>query len=79
MQAQWQPIAEQLSRWQVLLQQWPPHDALVMIYREGDVLAHYAAATPASQRAAVAAHLQALLGAALAVESRTGSVDSLPA
>ncbi len=68
MQAQWQPIAEQLRRWQVLLQQWPPHDALVTIYREGDVLAHYAAATPASQRAAVAAHLQALLGAALAVD-----------
>ena len=68
MLAQWQPRAEQLSRWQAVLQQWPPHDALVTIYREGDVLARYAAATPASQRPAVASHLQALLGAALAVD-----------
>jgi ATP-dependent helicase/nuclease subunit A len=68
MQAVWQPIAAQLGHWQTVLLQWPPHDALVHIYRAGDVLARYAAATPASQRAAVAAHLQALLGAALSVD-----------
>ncbi|EJE55031.1 ATP-dependent exonuclase V beta subunit, helicase and exonuclease domain-containing [Acidovorax sp. CF316] len=43
----------------------PPHDALHAIYAEGDVLARFAAAAPATQRAAVQANLRALLAAAL--------------
>lgn len=52
-----------------LYQQWvqalPPHDALQAIYVHRDALARYAAATPATQRASVLAHLRALLAAAL--------------
>lgn len=52
-----------------LYQQWvatlPPHDALQAIYQHADVLARYAAAAPATQRASVLAHLRALLSAAL--------------
>ncbi len=52
-----------------LYRQWvaqlPPHDALQAIYAHRDVLARYAAAAPAVQRAGVLAHLRALLAAAL--------------
>ena len=52
-----------------LYRQWvsslPPHDALHAIYQHRDVLARYAAAAPATQRASVLAHLRALLAAAL--------------
>ena len=52
-----------------LYQQWvatlPPHDALHAIYQHRDVLARYAAAAPATQRASALAHLRALLAAAL--------------
>lgn len=64
----WAPIADKLRRWQQLLLQRPPHDALSAIYLEADVLAAYTAAVPPEQAATVQAHLQALLGAALAVE-----------
>ena len=62
------PIADKLRRWQTLLLQLPPHDALSAIYRDGDVLAAYTATVSPSQAASVQAHLQALLGAALAVD-----------
>ena len=62
------PIADKLRRWQSLLLQRPPHDALSAIYREGDVLAAYIATVPPAQAASVQSHLQALLGAALAVD-----------
>ena len=62
------PIADKLRRWQSLLLQLPPHDALSAIYREGDVLAVYTATVPPAQSASVQAHLHALLGAALAVD-----------
>ncbi len=52
-----------------LYRQWvaqlPPHDALQAIYAHRDVLARYAAAAPAVQRASALAHLRALLAAAL--------------
>ncbi|MGD9774206.1 UvrD-helicase domain-containing protein [Diaphorobacter sp.] len=43
----------------------PPHDALHAIYQHRDVLARFAAAAPATQRASVLANLRALLAAAL--------------
>ncbi len=64
----WQPIGARLRRWQRWVQQWLPHDALDAIYREGDVLARYAAATPAAQRATVLERLQALPAHTLALD-----------
>ena len=46
----------------------PPHDALQAIYAHGDVLARFAAAAPAPERAHVQAQLRALLAAALRVQ-----------
>jgi len=63
-----EPIADKLRRWQALLLQLPPHDALSAIYRDGDVLAAYTATVSPAQAASVQAHLHALLGAALAVD-----------
>ena len=67
------PFAEELTEAAqriALYQGWtdslPPHDALAAIYREGDVLARFAKAVPASQRDAVLAQLRSLLGHALA-------------
>ena len=67
------PFAEEFTdaaRRLALYQGWtsslPPHDALVGIYREGDVLARFAKAVPASQRDTVLAQLRSLLGHALA-------------
>jgi ATP-dependent helicase/nuclease subunit A len=57
------PVLDQYQAW---LQQWPPHDALHAIYTHGDVLARFAAAAPATRRAAVVGNLRALLAAALA-------------
>jgi ATP-dependent helicase/nuclease subunit A len=62
------PVVGKLRRWQSLLLQLPPHDALSAIYREADVLAAYTATVPPAQAASVQAHLNALLGAALAVD-----------
>ena len=58
-------VAVVLQRWQVWVRQLPPHDALQAIYLDGDVLAKYAAVTPAALRADALANLRALLGAAL--------------
>lgn len=54
-----------LMKWKDWLDQLPPHDALQAIYTDGDVLARFAAAAPATQRDAVLANLRALLGVSL--------------
>lgn len=59
------PVLMQYQAWMASL---PPHDALHAIYHHADVLARFAAAAPAPQRAAVVANLQALLSAALQVD-----------
>lgn len=56
-----------LLRWKQWVDQWPPHDALQAIYRDGDVLARFVRCAPAAMRAGTLANLQALLGAALQV------------
>ncbi|RYF44001.1 MAG: DNA helicase UvrD [Comamonadaceae bacterium] len=61
--------AADLLRWKGLVDSLPPHDALEAIYHQGDVLARFAAATPAPLRGAVLANLRALLGAALQVNA----------
>jgi len=60
-----QDLAAQLAQYRHWIDTLPPHDALQAIYRQGDLLARYAAATPAAQRASTLAHLRALLAAAL--------------
>jgi ATP-dependent helicase/nuclease subunit A len=62
------PLGAQLSLWTSWVDTLPPHDALSAIYHDGDVLARYAAATPATQREGVLANLRALLSAALQVD-----------
>jgi ATP-dependent helicase/nuclease subunit A len=59
--ALWRDTAARWAGWQAALMSLPPHDALSRILREGDLLARYAEAAPAAQRAAVQAQLQALL------------------
>ena len=54
-----------LAQWKGWVDVLPPHDALQAIYTDGDVLARFAAAAPAAQRAAVLANLRALPGVAL--------------
>ena len=46
----------------------PPHDALQAIYHDGDVLARFAAAAPATSRGTVLANLRALLNVALQLD-----------
>ncbi len=58
-------LAADLNRYRDWVNRLPPHDALQAIYRHGDVLARFAAAAPAPQRASVLANLRALLAAAL--------------
>ncbi|MDB5778625.1 MAG: helicase/exodeoxyribonuclease subunit [Polaromonas sp.] len=60
-----QGLAAILNRWKGWLDSLPPHDALQGIYDDGDVLARFAAAAPATRRLAVLANLRALLGVAL--------------
>ena len=55
----------QYRQWLLTL---PPHDALQAIYQQRDVLARFAAAAPAPERAQVLAQLRALLAAALQVQ-----------
>ncbi len=59
--------AARLAVWRRWVQALPPHDALDAICHDGQVLARYAAATPAVDRAGVLARLRALLQAALEV------------
>ena len=58
-------VADILLRWKAWLDRLPPHDALQAIYSDGDVLARFAVAVPATQRDAVLANLRALLVASL--------------
>lgn len=58
--------AERLLRYRQWVQSLPPHDALSAIYGHSDVLARFAQAVPASQRAGVLAQLRDLLANALA-------------
>ncbi len=62
------PIGATLALWKSWVDTLPPHDALSAIYHHGDVLARFAAASPANQRDAVLANLRALLSAALQVD-----------
>lgn len=59
------PVLAQYRGWVDTL---PPHDALHAIYAQGDVLARFAAAAPATQRPAVLANLRALQAVSLQVE-----------
>jgi ATP-dependent helicase/nuclease subunit A len=61
-------VCATLLRWKGCVDRLPPHDALETIYHDGNVLARFAAATPAPLRVAVLAQLRALLGAALQVD-----------
>jgi ATP-dependent helicase/nuclease subunit A len=63
-----QGVSATLLRWKHWVEGLPPHDALEAIYQDGDVLARFAAAVPASLRDTVLAHLRGLLGAALQVD-----------
>ena len=56
------------TRYKTLVDTLPPHDALQAIYDQGDVLARFAAAAPAANRAVVLSNLRALLTAALQVD-----------
>jgi ATP-dependent helicase/nuclease subunit A len=71
-EAGWSPALEgvglQLSRWQQWVASLPPHDALHAIFEDGDVLARFVAAAPATLRAGVRASLLALLNAALQID-----------
>jgi ATP-dependent helicase/nuclease subunit A len=58
-----------LLRWQAWLAALPPHDALAAIYHDGDVLARFAAATPAALRETVLAHLRSVLAASLQMDA----------
>ncbi len=60
--------ARTLTRWQGWVQGLPVHDALSAIYDDGDVLARFAAASPAVLRESVLANVRALLNASLQVD-----------
>jgi ATP-dependent helicase/nuclease subunit A len=60
--------AARLRQYQGWVQTLPPHDALSSIFDHGDVLARFAQAEPAGQRAGVLAQLRDLLGQSLAVD-----------
>ncbi|MDP3354251.1 MAG: UvrD-helicase domain-containing protein [Polaromonas sp.] len=61
-------LVPHLIQYQGWLGSLPPHDALQAIYHHGDVLARFAAAAPAAQRASVLANLGAVLTAALQLD-----------
>ena len=61
-------LAADLAQCRAWLLGLPPHDALQAIYAQRDVLARFAAAAPAAERAHVQAQLRALLAAALRVQ-----------
>ncbi len=58
--------AQRLALYRGWLLSLPPHDALSALYDHGEVLARFAQAVPASQRAAVLAQLRDLLTQSLA-------------
>lgn len=64
--SQFEDTAHRLALYRGWLLSLPPHDALSALYDHGDVLARFAQAVPASQRAAVLAQLRDLLTQSLA-------------
>jgi ATP-dependent helicase/nuclease subunit A len=68
--------ARLLESWRDACGHLPVHDLLDRIYHEGDVLARYAAAVPASLAPGVRANLQGLLGLSLGLSG--GRYPSLP-
>jgi ATP-dependent helicase/nuclease subunit A len=63
-----QLIGAKLTLWKGWIDSLPPHDALDAIFHDGDVLARYASAAPATRRESVLANLNALLSAALDID-----------
>ena len=61
-------LGVKLTLWKGWIDSLPPHDALDAIFDDGDVLARYASAAPATRRDAVLANLNALLRAALDID-----------
>ena len=61
-------LGAKLVLWKAWLDSLPPHDALDAIFHDGDVLARYASAAPATQRDPILANLNALLSAALDID-----------
>ena len=61
-------LGTKLSLWKSWVDSVPPHDALDAIYHDGDVLARFAAAAPATKRDSVLANLNALLSATLDID-----------
>ncbi|MFP5466641.1 MAG: UvrD-helicase domain-containing protein [Gammaproteobacteria bacterium] len=59
-------VATRLALYREWVGNRPPHDALVAIYQDSDLMARYAATAPAHRRDAMLASLRALLGQALA-------------
>lgn len=57
-----------LARWRMWVDTLPVHDALSAIVEDGDLLARYAAAAPASQAGAALANVRAVLQAALDID-----------
>ena len=66
--ARWRETARWLARWQSLVQDWPPHDALSAIYADADLLGRYAGCVPPAQRSGVLAQLRELLLLSLDIE-----------
>ena len=62
-------IGVKLALWKDWLDSLPPHDALDAIFHDGDLLARFVSAAPATRREAVLANLQALLRAALDINA----------
>ena len=61
-------LRDKFSKYKGWVDSLPPHDALQAIYTDGDVLARFAAAAPATSRSTVLANLRALLGVALQLD-----------
>ena len=63
-----QMLGAKLALWKSWIDNLPPHDALNAIFHDGDVLARYASAAPATRRESILANLNALLSAALDID-----------
>ena len=61
-------LAATLTKYKGWIDQFPPHDALQLVYHDGDVLARFGAAAPAASRGTVLANLRALLNVALQID-----------
>jgi ATP-dependent helicase/nuclease subunit A len=61
-------IGAKFALWKSWIDSLPPHDVLDAIFHDGDVLARYASAAPATRRESVLANLNALLSAALDID-----------